>query len=196
MKPFYLPLVIIVMSAFVSCESVIKFAYGVKSPKVETSESIKRYLLKHKIDTTNVLYFNSVQSLAAASQKSYVIFPDVFFYNKAGKRVLYPKTASHCNASVDEFLSDLKNFHLLEETETDITELTSYLTPGVHELADINIFITWTTYSGRLNKTKAFDWVRLIEMAKSEGLSINYYMVSADIMQDWKEEIEQLKNQG
>lgn len=195
MKRFCL-LSVLLLSVTLGCESTAKFLYGVKSPKAETSESLKRYLVKHKIDTTNVLYFNSAQSLAAAGQQSYVRFPDIIFYNKAGKRVLYSKTANDCNARVDEFLLDLKNFHLLEETETDIAELTTYLTPGVNELADVNIFITWTTYSGRLNKTKAFDWVRLIEKAKSEGISINYYMLSADFMYDWKEEIEQMKNQG
>lgn len=190
MKRFYLFSLCLVLSFCSGCESTMKFFYGIKSPSFTSQENVRNYLVKHQIDTAHLVYFNSFSSMIKASRSGFMSFPNAIFYNKAGKRVLYDKSANDCNAKVDVFLSDLRNIESATITDDDLTELTSLLTPCTQEMADINVFITWSTYSGRLNKTKAFDWVRLIEQAKRENISINYYLLSGDYMLSWQKEIE------
>ena len=169
------------------CKPILKTAYGIKNPKLEDKESIKKYLVKKEIDTTNVYVFKDLMAFATASQKDLLSIPDAIFFNKKGNFVPYKETANSCNANADKFLVDLKSFdHAVEDSTKKMNDVFKLLKPSMNfRRSDINVFITWTTYAGRLNKTKAFEWIKLIERAKKSGVDISYYLVNCDFQKSW-----------
>jgi hypothetical protein len=169
------------------CQSALKTAYGIKKPRLENKVSIKKYLTKYKVNATDVYTFKDIQSFLKAGQEDLLSFPEAIFFNKDGNRVRYKKEAEACNAKVGDFLSDLENFSKMPQdssmTMKQFFELLSDK-PTV-ENADVNVVITWTKYVGRLNKTKAFKWIELIESAKAKGINVNYYLLNCDYQKSW-----------
>ena len=52
-------------------------------------------------------------------------------------------------------------------------------------LNEITVLITWATYLGKVNKQKAFEWIKLLEQAKDQGIKINYYLINYDLQESW-----------
>jgi len=177
----------IVLLFFVGCKPVLKTAYGIKKPKLETTQSVKRYLVKNKVDTTHVYAFKDLNAFAAANAKNLINVPDVIFFNKSGNLVRYKKETEDCNAKVDDFIGELENFSTLDEDPRVTMDELAQMLAGkpINERADVNVFITWTVYAGRLNKTKAFEWIHLIEKAKAKGISANWYLLNCDFQKSW-----------
>jgi hypothetical protein len=181
-----------------SCKPGLKALYGIKSPRLEDKASVNKYLHLKKIDTTRVLYFRSLMDFAVASQNNYLTIPNAYFFNTDGNWVPYMKSATDCNASVDDFILDLHRFNN-EAANAQITlpMMTSLLT-GADKIkpAEITALMTFTKYSGRLNREKAFEWVRLLEIAKSRGLPVNYYLVNCDFQKSWNIPADVIKKYG
>jgi hypothetical protein len=169
------------------CQTALKTAYGIKKPKLETTQSIKKYLVKQDIDTSNVYVLKDIKAFLSASQKKMLSIPDAIFFNKQGNLVRYKKETEDCNAKVDDFIAELENFSALpEDPNITMTEFLGMLEGGpINQKADINVFITWTVYAGRLNKTKAFEWIHLIEKAKAKGINANWYLLNCDYQKSW-----------
>lgn len=186
------------LTILTSCKSSLKKKYEIKDPKIETELSIKSFLNSKKIDTSNVYIFKSLMTYSIASQKKLLSVPDAIFYNKEGNFVNYKKSASDCNGKIDSFLSDLKSFSEIESDETNkIDNFIKFLKDGdkiKKNLKEVNVFITWAIFTGKLNEEKAFEWIRLINDAKKQGVSINYFLVNCDFQEVWKLTDEQIKS--
>ena len=59
--------------------------------------------------------------------------------------------------------------------------------------ADINVFILWTVYIGKLNDENTYEWIKLLNKAKAEGLKINFYLLNCDTQKDWDLEISKVE---
>ncbi len=182
-----------------NCKTIVKKAYDVKNPEVETQEKLVKYLDEYDMTTSKNLVFKSFMHFAAASQKGMLSIPDIMLFNADGYYVNYKKKPEDCNAKVDDFLLDLKHFSSqpYDDTKTmdDFTKFLQNEKPI--EKTEINAFITWAIFAGKLNKDKAFDWVNLINDAKQKGIKINYYLVNCDLQTSWDltdEEIKQIQN--
>lgn len=184
MRASYIGIVLLIC---VGCTPVLKTAYGIKKPKVESPGSVKKFLVKHKIDTSKVYVLKDINAFVTANQKKLMTFPDAVFFNKQGNLVRYKKETEDCNAKVDDFISELENFSTLpQDSSVTMTDLDAMLLGNpITERADVNVFITWTVYSGRLNKTKAFEWIHLIEKAKARGVNANWYLLNLDFQKSW-----------
>jgi len=188
---------------FTSCKSVTKKLYGVKDPKVESISSIQEYLMKNKIDTSKTVLFKNLRSFAIASNSKTLVVPDALFFNADGDLISYAKSTESCNANVDDFISDLKN---INEKESDspfnlyslnaLIQNTQKESLELNEKQDAYVFITWSRYVGKLNKTKAFAWIDLIEKAKNENVKVKYYLLNCDFQESWEMSEDQLKNLG
>ena len=174
---------------------------GVKDPKIETYSSSKKYLHKNNIDTTRLVYFKDLNSFGRASKKKLLQIPNAYFFDKNGNFVDYRKSATDCNAKVDDFIQDLNTFDEAKKDSTKtLTELKRFLASSNKNLlyekpGEITVFITWARYIGALNREKAFDWVKLLEEAKQKGVSVKYYLLNCDFQEKWnltKEEKEAL----
>ncbi|HLA56460.1 MAG TPA: hypothetical protein VK623_10190 [Flavobacterium sp.] len=179
--------IVIILICLTGCKSILKTAYGIKKPKLEDDISIRKYLLKNHIDTSNVYVFKNLKAFTTASQMKILSVPDALFFNKIGFMVPYKESTVSCNANVDKFISDLAVFSALQYDETkkesDLLDLIVGNTQV--ENADVNVFITWTVYAGKLNKDKAFEWIKLLQSAKVKGIKVNYFLLNCDYQKNW-----------
>lgn len=184
-----------------SCKTVLLKVKGVTDPKIETYSSSKKYLCKNNIDTTRLVYFKDLNSFGRASKKKLLQIPNAYFFDKNGNFVDYRKSATDCNAKVDDFIQDLNTFDEAKKDSTKtLTELKRFLASSnknslYEKPGEITVFITWARYVGALNREKAFDWVKLLEEAKQKGVSVKYYLLNCDFQEKWnltKEEKEAL----
>jgi len=177
------------MVCFCSCTSILQIAYGVKKPRLETIESIHVFENENGLDSTRTSTFKDLRSFVLASQQRFVTIPDAIFFNKEGHFVSYNKTAKECSANVDSFIEDIETFNTYAVDERiQLSNFVKLLSPQEEQelaKADINVFITWTVYAGRLNEEKAFEWVKLLEQAIANGTSINYYLLNCDYQKSW-----------
>jgi len=184
MRKFY----IVLISTFcLGCQTTVKTAYGIKKPRLETQASIKKYLVKNKVDTSHVYVLKDLSAFVTASSKNLLSIPDAVFFNKNGNLVRYKKETEDCNAKVDDFIAEIGNFSALpEDPNIKMDELLGMLYgKPISAKADVNVFITWTVYAGRLNKTKAFEWIKLMEKAKANGIKANWYLLNCDYQKSW-----------
>ena len=194
-------ILILILFSLLGCKSTLKKTYGITEPKLEDRTSIYKYLNKKKIDTSNVYIFKNLSAYAKASKLKLMSIPDAVFFNKEGYFVDYKKKASDCNAKVDAFLLDLTTFSKLPSVQTKkMDDLLHFIENSKSDkpinAADINVFITWAVFAGKLNDEKAFEWVYLLEKAKKEGFKINYYLINCDIQKSWKLSDEELQGLG
>lgn len=172
----------------VGCTPVLKTVYGIKRPRLEDRKSIAKYLAKRSIDTSGLYCFKDFMSFAIASQRNMINIPEAMFFNKDGYLVRYKKEAVECNAKVDDFINDLSHFSEIPPDKSINIQVFSDLLERHKDSikpTDINVFITWTVYAGKLNKDKAFAWVDLLEKAKQKGMDVNVYLVNCDYLKTW-----------
>jgi hypothetical protein len=180
--------IFILMVCLAGCKSVLKTVYGIKKPKLEDNISIRGYLLKNHIDTSNVYVFKDLKAFTTASQMKILNIPDALFFNKDGFMVPYKESTANCNANVGKFISDLATFSSFKYEDTKRESDLQDLIVGdktQFENADINVFITWTIYAGKLNRDKAFEWIKLLQSAKAKGVKVNYYLLNCDYQKSW-----------
>ncbi len=182
------------------CKSAMKTAYGIKKPKVEDEASIKKFLLSHRVDTSRVYVFKNLYTFATASQNDLLTIPDALFFNEQGKFVPYKEKSTTCNANVGKFISDLNKLDsIAPDPSLTMDTMFAMIRPAGSPVVDkskINVFLTWTTYAGKLNKDKAFEWVKALDKAKKKGVSVSYYLVNCDFQRSWNLTEEQLKKLG
>jgi hypothetical protein len=180
---------IILLGSLTSCNTVLKTYNHIKSPNLETETSIKKYLVRNKIDTSNVYVYKNLNSFAKASKMGLLVIPDIVFFNKEGNKVNFKEEGSNCNAHAGSFITELSTFSNFPSDNTkkidDFVKLIDNPKQTNFIKAEINVFINWAIYVGRLNKVKAFDWIKLIEIAKQKGININYYLLNCDFQKSW-----------
>lgn len=191
--------ILTVLSVLVGCKYVLKTAYRIKKPKLEDRKSLNDYLLKNCIDTINVIAFKDFKSFSTASKYDLLLIPDAIFFNKHGDFVPYKESTKNCNANVDNFLNDLSllsTFPVEEKTKLYDLLLLTNDTNQCPDVADITVLITWTVYSGSLNKEKAFEWIKLLQKARLNGIRVNYYLLNCDFQRSWNLSQKQLSLLG
>lgn len=174
-------LILTISLILTSCGIIAKKMYGIKNPKNEDKNSILKFLEKNNIENKNVFIFNSLQSMQEYSNSQKLSVPGALFFNKNGKLIEYNKSLKECTKNVTSFINDLKNFEK-KDTNNDINQsiITSKTIPITLneniENAEVNVYIFWTLYLGRLNKESTFEWIRLMKEAQLSGIKVNYYL--------------------
>ncbi|MFC4739391.1 hypothetical protein ACFO3U_05240 [Flavobacterium ponti] len=186
MKRFIIYTLFIVF--LINCQSLAKLKYGIKNPYFATESDLNSFLLKYKIQQ-NSFFFKDWESYKQAITSKYSSIPDAYFFNKNGEFVTYKKTASDCNAKVDEFIAELNNFSSIEGDKTkNISEIIPLLTNTKNEKIDLNevtVLISWASFIGKVNEDKAFEWIRILDEAKNNNVKVNYYLINYDLQKSW-----------
>lgn len=182
----------------ISCGIVAKKLYGIKKPKNEDKNSIIKFLKKNNIEIKNVCIFNSLKSMQTYSNTNKLSVPGALFFNKNGELIEYNKSLKECTKNITAFINDLKHFENRNIKEgINQSYLISLTTPisSIESLesADINVYIFWTLYLGRLNKESTFEWIRLIKEAQISGVKVNYYLVNCDLQKNWESDLKSRK---
>ncbi len=173
----------------VSCKPLAKMVFHVKNPDFETLETQRRFLQNNDVPVSEFFYLKDFNSFASASKNKYLSIPDAFFFNKEGNLVRYKKSSSDCNAKVDDFITDLKEF---SNAPSDSLINVNKLLPLFESEAkidlkktDVTVFLTWAVFAGDVNKDKTFEWIKLLKKAQEQGISVSYYLVNCDFQDSW-----------
>lgn len=172
----------------INCKTLTKMSYGVKNPKFKKIHELRIFLNKNNIDSKSIYFFKDFDNMIKAYQLKYSTIPDAYFFNQNGNFIPYKSNAEQCNAKVDDFITDLKNININKSENKNINDFIPLLSNDKNEvivLNEITVIITWATYLGKMNKQKAFEWIKLLEQAKDQGIKVNYYLVNYDLQECW-----------
>tara|TARA_R110000850_G_scaffold271031_2_gene404784 strand:- start:179395 stop:180018 length:624 start_codon:yes stop_codon:yes gene_type:complete len=204
MKPNKSFLIVTLILFFISCKPALKSFYGIKKPKMESTESLMDYLHKKKVPVENVLIIKDLNGFSSINNGVFSV-PNAIFFNAKGEYVEYKKSAEECNAYVFGFIEDLESINnqpsdpaykinlLLENTKNLQLESVK-----AEDKKDTYVFITWAKYAGKLNKDKAFAWINLLEEANQKGMNVQYFLLNYDLQKSWdltEQQEEELLNQ-
>lgn len=173
----------------INCKTLTKINYGVKNPNFKKIHDLRNFLNKNNIDSKSIYFFKDFDNMIKAYQLKYSTIPDAYFFNQNGNFIPYKNNTEQCNAKVDDFITDLKNININKSENKNIIDFIPLLSNDKNEvivLNEITVIITWATYLGKVNKQKAFEWIKLLEQAKDKGIKVNYYLVNYDLQECWE----------
>lgn len=180
---------LLVVLSVMSCKPLAKMVFHVKDPAFETLETQKHFLQKNDVSVSDFFYLKDFNSYAAASKNKYLSIPDAFFFNNEGNLVRYKKSSSDCNAKVDSFITDLREFsNAPSDSLINVNKLLPLFKSESKidiKKTDITVFLTWAVFAGDVNKDKTFEWIKLLEKAKEQGISVSFYLVNCDLQDSW-----------
>jgi len=119
--------------------------------------------------------------------------PDMIVFDKEG-RLLNIRDETQCNAMNESLIASLvpgKQFEindllLHEEIHPKLKTLNGEpMKQQFGQNTDFTIYVFWTTYTGRLNKTKTLMWQN--EIQSNTNCKIDFYLVNMDQQQWWRE---------
>ena len=173
------------------CTPVLKIAYGIKNPQLTTTEKTKDFLNKKNIEGKDI-YFKNAKYFAKTANAS--LIPGAIFYNKNGQEVVFRNTSKECTNDITLFIENISTINTLPTKEgLNLNELLQYVVDSngnsitVDKDADAIVFINWSTYMGKLNKT-VFEWTDIIQkMPKDSNVKVDYYLLSFDLLEKWED---------
>jgi hypothetical protein len=180
----------------VNCKTLTKMSYGVRNPNFKTNNELYVFLKKNNINSKSIYFFKNFNNMVKGYELKYTTIPDAYFFNQNGNFIPYKNSTERCNAKVEDFITDLKNINNIKYEDKNIKDFISLLNNDKNEaikLNEITVIITWATYLGKVNKEKAFEWIKLLEQAKNNGIKINYYLVNYDLLESWNPSSEERK---
>ncbi len=177
-----------------ACNPVVKTMYGIKKPDVENEQSILKYAKRIGLEQERICCFFREDWVWAIQGKGFArSIPDMIVFDKKG-HFLKIRDESLCNAVNETVISSLVPGKYFEIDDSvflrDITDVLRTLKGDPFQMntagqSDYVIFIFWTKYSGRLNKTKVMRWQQ--EVRYNTACKIDFYLVNMDQQQWWGE---------
>ena len=178
-----------------SAVPILKFTMGIHDPRVENEASILSTALKYKLDTAGIVTVSPDQYQGIMSAFNGV--PEGLVFDKRGNYIAYKKDSLACNAGLFGFIPALdKNvIYKAGAGETLASRMSALrdvrgnplaatlIDPG----ADYYILISWTAFTGSLNKDHVKVWEGLA--AANRKAKIQVIKVNLDIQQWWPQPI-------
>lgn len=192
-RPFIRGFIVLIPLILFGCSVVVKTMYGIKDPKIETKESLFKFLSKKKLDTNNV-YCVSFEDFKPTLSLTNNKIPDVLIFNKQGKYIPYGDEWA-CNASAFNFIEELNLDTIYKKTDLIIldTLLSKFRTfDGEHiteketnkiKNADFVCIVLWAKFTGKLNKTKVKEWEE--QARNNKNAKINFIKLDMDFQEWW-----------
>jgi hypothetical protein len=123
-----------------------------------------------------------------------VKIPAAIFFNHEGQQVEFRNTPKECTNDITLFLENISAINTLPTKKgLNLNELLQYVVDSngnsitVNKDADAIVFINWSTYMGKLNKT-VFEWTDIIQkMPKNSNVKVDYYLLSFDLLEKWED---------
>lgn len=184
---------LVVILTFISCSPIVRLIYGVKKPKVENEESLRKYLEKVNITDKDV-YTLDFEGYKKALELINKKIPEVLIFDKNGKHIPYGDEWA-CNASAFDFIENLNDTTVY--TNSEKANLNN-LPFGLYSLkgdslgspkldVSFHIFIFWAKFAGKLNKNHVKVWDN--QATNNTKTSIRVYKINMDFQEHWGEEV-------
>lgn len=180
---------LLLFTLLVNCKTLTKISYSVKNPNFKKNVELYNFLKKNNVNLKSIYFFKDFDNMIKGYELKYSTIPDAYFFNQNGDFIPYKSNTEQCNAKVDDFITDLKNINNNKSENKNINDFIPLLSNDKNEvivLNEITVLITWATYLGKVNKQKAFEWIKLLEQAKEKGIKVNYYLVNYDLQECWE----------
>jgi hypothetical protein len=181
-----LPLLLVFL-LFSSCYRVLLLTMEVKSPKIETHQSLIKYLDKY--------HLNSEQIYAAKDSISMMNlwangFTEAVIFNKDGFFVDYREEPESCNAGIDAFIEYLpknQDIEIDQKYHADsllqqIVLLNDMTSVPFDNSYDYTIVLTWVKFAGKVIPQHFKPWEESIQIAETNGLKIRRVYLNLDFM--------------
>ena len=186
-------ILLFIFFALTSCKYLYLKKMGVTKPKIETVQTIEKYLKKQNINSENLMFAKNSESFDSL-RKLHITIQDAYFFNKKGYFVPYKKDANECRGQLEPFIADLKNFDKKPiDTTLTISKLNNLIVDKNNNPLPLNQFnnkiitvLPFAKYAGRINDKYTFDWIDVIDKVKKENkLPIVVILLDLDILKSW-----------
>ncbi len=188
MKKHILLMLLVVLN--ISCHRIVLYYNGVKNPKIETVDSIKKYIKKKNISKYDLIFFKDINEVSEFKKKfNELRVPDAYFFNQQGTYVSYKKSAQECNAYVDNFITDLKNINTISSNSNiNLQSLDKFFVNDDNdnikfEKGKTIVILSFSKFLGKVNDKHSFDWIESLE--KIDDVELKIYLLSSDFMNFW-----------
>lgn len=186
-------LFLVTVTLMTSCSPILKTIYGIKNPKFTDTETAQKYLDKKGIKGNDV-YFKSVTDLVKATNNDFKI-PAAVFFNRNGEQIEFRTSVEECVNDITVFLNNIEQIDEMPvKSGLSLNQLVQHISDGnenpivIDKGADAIVFINWSTYMGRLNKS-VFEWTNIIQKIPNTNseLKVDYYLLSFDLLEKWED---------
>ncbi|WP_312422068.1 hypothetical protein [Epilithonimonas sp.] len=154
-KLFYLYLLSLLLS---SCTPILKTIYGVKNPKIESQESLQKYMNSIDMNSENILLVKNKDVYKTVLKEFQKSIPEAVLFDASGNRITYKNETKDCNAGLFSTIPNLRlNDSLKKEEGSNLKEFSENLIDfkknKIEDFpeADFYLFIDWAKFMGKLN---------------------------------------------
>ncbi len=193
MKLFSSVVVSLLFFFSLGCKPILLKIEGIRQPKLENHQSLSKFLLSCRVDTSEILCFKDTFAL----NKFYatdIAFPDARFFNKEKKLVDYRSLESDCNAKVSPFIEKIGSINKL--TPVPAKTLDEFIKDLVvvqnaqkfileDQEYDAYMIIYWAKYLGKVTKSHISEWQELVNKGNKGSKKTRVILVNLDYQSFW-----------
>lgn len=182
-------MIIFILVGTNGCKKTIMLLYGIKDPKLETKETLEKYIKKKNWLEHRQLTFSFEEFVTTIND---IGVPEVRIFDNHGLYIPYPGEGN-CSSGADEFIEKLK--YPLEFSTTDSIQL-DLLKNGYRDLegekidwtatsdVDFTLLIYWAKFAGRVSWKSVDQWIENVNNNKNASFRI--FLVNCDYQEWWK----------
>lgn len=191
MKNAKLLLFLILVTLGTSCSKIMMVFYGAHQPRIETPESIYKYLEKKSIKTNNV-YFLKDSTAFYEYFDAFGKLPRVYIYNN-NKYLLDIIEKDTCSGQTDDMIYHLStnkiypidSSRILEQVMANILTSNGYkISTDTINSSDFYVMMYFAKFTGKLNKQNISYWEQQLIM-KEDSLNLTIYKICCDPLESW-----------
>ncbi|MGI6341834.1 MAG: hypothetical protein ACOXZ9_02495 [Bacteroidales bacterium] len=165
---------------------LLMMSAGAHEPRIETTESLRKYMQKKNIISNNVFTTQNLESFQNHMSLSGGGIPEVLIFNKNLDNIAYRDSILNCNGPAFRAILGLDknktykiNDHFkLDDINTGLCDLEGNPTKiTVDNNADFIVVIYWAKYAGRPNK----DQVNVMEKYAIDNINANIQVVKINL---------------
>lgn len=183
-------LYVIVFFLVSSCTPTLKLVYGVHKPRLETPASIRKYVHQKELDEGIVLVPKDSASHMYLVQQMRGI-PDLYLFDTTGTVLKY-SLKEGCNAPVFDITETIcHNSYIPVDSLDSFFDFLKYVKPlsagdslifndMIKKEASYYTIITWSKYSGYLNKDHVKPWLE--SLMKPKDCSVTTFLLNMDFV--------------
>lgn len=186
-KVFY----ILALINMCSCTKIVRIFYGIRDTKLETRESINKYIAKKRLNPTNN-YFISAEGYVPTFLQINKHFPEALVFDKSGRELRFKPEGKSCNGFIEPFLTKLTKEQQVSPVDTfSLKTLTGYLDKEqnldgiIAGGQDYTVVIFWFIPVGKLNTIYVKKWEELA--MNNNNANIKVIKVNMDFSKTWTE---------
>jgi hypothetical protein len=176
----------------VSCNRVLYYIAGLRTPQEESKASLKSYVSRFGLDT-NLIYIPKDTASFYRLNKISSALSQYAFFNKNKELLMYKDTGKACSAPVYLYVKNLcegnKQLYYRKYNTDLINDHIISITKSVdnEQQYDYYVYFFWYKYFGEKKFKDEIQY--LVNSLPSQSCKIKIYLVNLDLQPGWKKDI-------